>query len=116
MKASYYHPITLYLRKNQRRIGVSHTHTHKQVDRASPAARRVKNLPANAGDLGDTGLITESRRSPGERNGTLLQYSRLGNLMDIGARRATVHGVTNKISLTNHIPVCSSWGARRNKS
>ena len=118
MKASYYHPITLYLRKNQNIKGElgCHTHTHKQVDRASPAARRVKNLPANAGDLGDTGLITESRRSPGERNGTLLQYSRLGNLMDIGARRATVHGVTNKISLTNHIPVCSSWGARRNKS
>ena len=77
---------------------MSHTHTHKQMDRASPVARRVKNLPANAGDLGDTGLTPESGRSPGEGNGTLLQYSRLGNLMDIGARWATVHGVTNKIN------------------
>jgi len=29
----------------------------------------VKNLPANAGDLADTGLILGSGRSPGEENG-----------------------------------------------
>ena len=113
MKASYYHPITLYLRKNQNIKGElgchTHTHTHKQVDRASPAARRVKNLPANAGDLGDTGLITESGRSPGERNGTLLQYSRLGNLMDIGARRATVHGVLMSIGLEARLLTLKSY-------
>ena len=77
---------------------MSHTHTHKHMDRASPVAQRVKNLPANAGDLGNTGLIPESGRSPGEGNGTLLQYSHLGSLMDIRARQATVHGVTNKIN------------------
>ena len=55
------------------------------MDRASPVAQRVKNLPANAGDLGDTGLIPESGRSPGEGNGTLLQYSHLGSLMDLRA-------------------------------
>ena len=33
-------------------------------------------------------------RSPGEGNGNLLQYSRLGNLMDREARWAIVHGVT----------------------
>ena len=32
----------------------------------------VKNLPANAED---TGSISGSRRSPGEENGNLLQYS-----------------------------------------
>ena len=32
----------------------------------------VKNLPANAGDLGS---IPQSGRSPGERNGNALQYS-----------------------------------------
>ena len=31
-------------------------------------------------------------RSSGERNGNLLQYSFLGNPMDSGAWKATVHG------------------------
>ena len=35
----------------------------------------VKNLPANAGDTGDMGLIPGSRRSCGEGNGN--QYSSL---------------------------------------
>jgi len=33
----------------------------------------------------DLGLIPAARRSPGEGNGNLLQYSCLGNLMDTGA-------------------------------
>ena len=53
----------------------------------------VKNLPANAGDTGDAGLIPESGRSPGERNGNPLQYSCLENPIDRGAWQATVHGV-----------------------
>jgi len=53
----------------------------------------VKNLPANAGDTRDTGLIPGSGRSPGEGNGYTLQYSCLGNLRDRGAWQATVHGV-----------------------
>ena len=39
----------------------------------------VKNLPANAGDANDTGLIPESRRSPGGGNGNAFQYSCLGS-------------------------------------
>ena len=39
------------------------------------------NLPANAGDAGDTGLIPGLGRSPGGGNGNLLQYSCLGNSM-----------------------------------
>jgi len=35
----------------------------------------VRNLPANAGDIRDTGLIPELGRSPGEGNGNPLQYS-----------------------------------------
>ena len=54
----------------------------------------VKNLPANAGDIRDTGAIPGSGGSPGEENGSLFQYSRLGNLLDRGAWWATVHGVT----------------------
>ena len=54
----------------------------------------VKNLPANAGDTRDVGLIPESGRSPGGGNGNPLQHSCLGNSMDRGAWWATVHGVT----------------------
>ena len=35
----------------------------------------IKNLPANAGDTRDMGLIPGSGRSPGEGNGNPLQYS-----------------------------------------
>ena len=45
----------------------------------------VKNLPANAGDTRDVGLIPESGRSPGAGNGNLLQYSCLGSAVDRGA-------------------------------
>ena len=51
----------------------------------------IKNLPANAGNVGS---ISASGRSPGVGNGNPLQYSCLENLMDRGAWRATVHGVT----------------------
>ena len=53
----------------------------------------VKNLPANAGDTGEGGLVPGSGRSPGEGNGNLFQYSCLNNPMDREAWRATVHGV-----------------------
>ena len=39
----------------------------------------VKNLPAKAGDLKDTGLIFELGRSPGGEHGNPLQYSCLEN-------------------------------------
>ena len=47
----------------------------------------------SACNAGDPGLIPGSGRSPGEGNGNPLQYSCLGNAMDRGAWRATVHGV-----------------------
>ena len=50
----------------------------------------VKNSPASAGDLRDTGLIPGLGRSPGVRNGNPLQYSHLENPMDRGAWWATV--------------------------
>ena len=58
-----------------------------------PRGTVVKNLPANAGDARDAGLIPDSRRSPGEGNGNPLQYSYLENPMDRGAWEATVHVV-----------------------
>ena len=62
----------------------------------------IKNLPENAGDTGDVGLIPGSRRSLGVGNGNPLQYSCLGNPTDRGAWRATVHGVI-KEQLNNNI-------------
>ena len=53
----------------------------------------VKNPPARARDLRDTGLIPELGRSPGGGHGNPLQYSCLENPMDRGAWRATVNGV-----------------------
>ena len=44
-----------------------------------PVALVVKNLPANAGDIRDSGSIPESGRYPGEGNGNSLQYSCMGN-------------------------------------
>ena len=48
----------------------------------------VKNPPANEGD---SDLILESGRSPGERNGNPFQYSCLENPMETGAWWATVY-------------------------
>ena len=42
----------------------------------------IKNLPANAGDTRDVGLVPGSGRSLGEGNGNPLQYSCLKNSMD----------------------------------
>ena len=42
----------------------------------------VKNLPANAGDAGDMGLIPGSGRSTAGGHGNPLQYSCLENPMD----------------------------------
>ena len=61
---------------------------------ASQEALVVKNLPANAGDIRDTGLISGSGKSLGGGHGNPLQYSCLENPMDRGALLATVHGVT----------------------
>ena len=53
----------------------------------------VNNLPANAGDAGDVGLIPGLGRSPGEGNGHPLQYSCWENPAVRGAWLTTVHSV-----------------------
>ena len=55
-----------------------------------PGGSEVKVSACSAGDLG---LSPGSGRSPGEGNGTPLQYSCLENPMDGGAWWAAVHGV-----------------------
>ena len=59
----------------------------------SPGDIVVKNLPANAGNTREAGLIPGSGRFPGGGHGNPLQYSCLENPMDRRAWRATVHGV-----------------------
>ena len=62
----------------------------------------VKNLLANAGDLGSF---------PGEGNGNPLQHSCLGNPEDRGAWQATVHGVTKELDMTEWLNNKGSrWG------
>ena len=54
----------------------------------------LKNLSANAGDIGDMGSISESERYPGGGNDNPIQCSCLENPMNRGALWATTHGVT----------------------
>ena len=58
-----------------------------------PGGLVVKNLPANAGDMG---LIPGWGKSLSGGNGNLLQYSCLENPMTREAWWATVHGVTKE--------------------
>ena len=62
----------------------------------------AKNLPANAGDSRDAGLIPGSGRSPGGGNGNLLQYSFLENPMDRGARWTIQFMCCKESDMTEH--------------
>ena len=61
----------------------------------------VKNLPANAGDTRELGLIPGLGRSPGGGNSNLFQHSCLENSIERGAWQATVHGVAES-NVTEH--------------
>ena len=67
-----------------------------------PDGSAVKNPPASARDAGDTGFIPGLERSPGEENGSSLQYSCLENPMDRGAWQATVQRVTKSQTRLNY--------------
>ena len=58
----------------------------------------VKKPPANAGEIGS---IPGLGRTLGVGNGNPLQCSCLGNPMDTGAWRATVHGVSKESDMTD---------------
>ena len=74
----------------------THTYMHHTQTQDFPDGSVVKNLAA---DVGDSGLIPGSGKSPGEGNGHPLQYSCLENPMDRGAWWALVHGVTKSQTL-----------------
>ena len=63
--------------------------TDHQDFRFAECGKRIHNV----GDAGDPGSTFGSGKPPGGGNDNPLQYSLLGNPMDRGAWRATVHGV-----------------------
>ena len=74
-------------------------HHHNSI-RGFPGGSVVKNLPANAGEVGDMSSIPRSGRSHGEGNGNPLQHSRLENSMDRVAWWAKIHGLTEESDTT----------------
>ena len=67
---------------------------------ASQVVPVVKNLYANAGDTGDSGLIPGLGRSPGGGHFNLLEYSCLENPMNRGAWWAMVHKGCKELDTT----------------
>ena len=65
-----------------------------------PGGSVVKNLPGDAGDTEDVGLIPGSGRHPGGGNSKPLQYSRLGNPTDRGTWWSTVCGGHKESDMT----------------
>ena len=61
---------------------------------ASQGALVIKNLPANAGDAGDSGLIPGTGRYPSGGHHNPFQYSCLENSMERGTRWAMACSVT----------------------
>ena len=83
---------------------------------ASQVALVVKNLPANAGDLRDSGSIPGLGRSLGEGHGNPLQYSCLENPMDRGVWRTTAHGVAKSRTRLKLLSSSSSSSLREEAS
>ena len=76
-------------------LGVCHNGSENKmlVGSGFPGGSDSKESACNVGDLGS---IPGSGRSPGEVNGNLFQYFRLGNPMSRRAWWATVHRVTER--------------------
>ena len=91
------------------RISLNPTMTHFLPPTPLVPATRTENSPANAGDTRDAGLIPGLGRSPGIGNGNPLQYSCLGNPMDRGAWRATVHGVAKSRTWLSDGTTTTAW-------
>ena len=68
------------------------------TDAQSQGASQVKHPPANAGAAGDLGSISGSERFLRGGNGNPFQYSCLENSMDKGVWRATVYGVSKRLT------------------
>ena len=72
----------------------------------------VKNPPAIAGDVRDTGLLPGSRRSPGGGHGNPLQYSCLENPMDREDWQTTVHSVAELDTTEKTWHACMQYASK----
>ena len=82
------------LDRQGRPLSMEYFYSHVIYLWASQVALVIKNLPANAGDRRDVGLIPGLGIFPGGEHGNPLQYSCMENPMDRGAWQATVYRVT----------------------
>ena len=78
----------------------THTHTHTPLIWCFWDVSVVKNLSANAGDVGS---IPGSGTSSGEGNGNPFQYSCLRNPMHRRTWKAIVHGVAKELDTTKQL-------------
>ena len=71
-----------------------------------PGGTVGKHSPASGRDMGDSGSIPGSGRSPGEGNGSPLQQSCLENPVGGGACWVTVRRVPKRVPKSRHILAC----------
>ena len=90
-------------------VGIKHTNRKEELIRAcltipmgngTSMAQYKESACQNLLPIGDVGLSPVLGRSPGEGNSNPLQYSCLGNPMDRGAWKVTVHGVAKELDMT----------------
>ena len=81
-------------------VNNTHTHTHTPLIWCFWDVSVVKNLSANAGDVGS---IPGSGTSSGEGNGNPFQYSCLRNPMHRRTWKAIVHGVAKELDTTKQL-------------
>ena len=73
----------------------------------------VENLPANARDIRDAGLILGSGRSPGGGHGNPFQYSCLENPMDRGRQRNIVHRIVKSQTRLKRLSMLACMESRK---
>ena len=83
------------------------------VTRDSQVALVVRHPLANAGGVGDLGLISGLGRSPGGGHGNPFQYSCLENPMDRGAWQATIHSVAKDLTQLKRLSMHANIGSQR---
>ena len=74
---------------------------------ASQVVLVVKNPPASAGDIRDSGSVLELGRSSGGGHGNPLGYSCLENPIDRGVWQASVHGITKSRTRLKPLSMCT---------
>ena len=73
----------------------------------------IKNPPANAGYIRDTGSIPGSETSSGGEHGNPFQYSCLENPMDRGAWEVTIHRVAKSQTGLKHPSMHAGLATRK---